>query len=288
MTSTSPPLTSLKPESEQPLELSWVRLTFFTVCHLVACLAPWFFSWSAVGVALLFHWLCGSIGICLSYHRLLSHRSFNVPQWLEYILATIGTLALQAGPIFWVAGHRRHHAHSDDVVRDPHASTRGFWWSHMLWLMYRKAEFFDRDQYQKFAPDLSRHAYYQWLDRYYIIPTLVLGTVLYVAGGWSFVIYGIFVRSVLLWHSTWFVNSATHFWGYRNFDAKDESLNLWWVAVLAYGEGWHNNHHAQPSVAQAGLKWWEFDMTWGAIRLLEVVGLAQKVKRFRLSTEQPN
>lgn len=257
--------------------LNWPTVFFFTIVHGLALLAPWFFSWSALGITLLLHWLLGSIGICLGYHRLLSHRSFQVPRWLEYTIAIVGTLALQGGPIFWVAGHRLHHAHTEDINLDPYSAQRGFWWSHMLWIFYPRPEFFDPDHYQKFAPDLARQGFYQWLDRYFLLLQIPLGILLYGLGGWSFVVYGMFVRAVLLWHSTWFINSVTHVWGYRTFHVKDNSRNLWWAAILTYGEGWHNNHHAYPHVAQAGWQWWEIDMTWWSIWFLQTLGLAHHV-----------
>lgn len=259
------------------MPIYWEMVAFFASIHALALLAPWFFSWSALGVLIFLHWLFGSIGICLGYHRLLSHRSFQVPQWLEYIIATIGALALQGGPIFWVGGHRLHHAHTEHKDKDPYSATRGFWWSHMLWLFYQNPEFGDRSCYQKSAPDLQRVPYYRWLDRYFLLLQIPLGLILYGLGGWSFAIYGIFLRSVLLWHSTWLINSATHLWGYRNFSVKDNSRNLWWAALLTYGEGWHNNHHAQPNVAKAGWRWWEIDLTWRAIQILALLGLARKV-----------
>jgi stearoyl-CoA desaturase (delta-9 desaturase) len=257
--------------------LNWPAVTFFTSVHAVALLAPWYFSWSALGVTLLLHWLLGSIGICLGYHRLLSHRSFQVPQWLEYVIAFIGALALQGGPIFWVAGHRLHHAFTEDEVKDPYSARKGFWWSHILWMLYPHLEFFDYEQYKRFAPDLERDSYYRWLNRNFLWLQIPLGLLLYALGGWSFVIWGMFVRAVLLWHSTWFINSVTHMWGYRTFETQDNSRNLWWAAILTYGEGWHNNHHAHPNVAKAGWRWWEVDVTWWAIWLLKTLGLAGKV-----------
>jgi fatty-acid desaturase len=265
-------------ESEQPLTLSRTNAAFFAVIHLLALLlAPWFFSWQAVGVGLILHWLLGSIGICLGYHRLLTHRSFKVPRALEYFFATIGALALQGGPIFWVAGHRLHHAYTEDEQKDPYAASRGFWWSHMLWLFYHREPFFNYDSYKKFAPDLERDPYYRWLNRYFLWLQLPLGLLLYGLGGWSFVVYGILVRTVLLWHSTWLINSATHKYGYQTFEVEDHSRNLWWAALLTYGEGWHNNHHAHPRVAKAGQHWWEIDVTWWAIQGLRALGLAKNV-----------
>ncbi|HEY9888057.1 MAG TPA: fatty acid desaturase [Candidatus Obscuribacterales bacterium] len=271
--------TSLSAPPRPQSAFSWVTVLFFGGFHAVALIAPWFFSWSALGVAVLFHWFFGSVGICLAYHRLLSHRSFKVPQWLEYVLVTIGAMAIQGGPIFWVGGHRKHHAFTEDVAKDPYSARRGFWWSHILWLLRPEEDAFNYQRYQKFAPDLAKKAYYRWLDRYFLLLQVPLAIALYAVGGWSFVIYGIFVRSVLLWQSTWFVNSATHCWGYRNFQADDNARNLWWVSLLTYGEGWHNNHHTFPRSAQTGWKWWEIDVTWHTIQLLQRLGLATKVNR---------
>lgn len=267
------------PETEEKLQLCWSNVVFFGAVHAVALSAPWVFSWSALGVAILLHWLTGSIGICLGYHRLLTHRSLQVPKWLERILATIGALAAQGGPIFWVAGHRAHHLHTEDPDNDPYSSKRGFWWSHMGWVLYPRAKFYDYESYKRFAPDLDRDPWYRWLDypQNFLGLQIPLAILLYVLGGWSFVVYGVFVRAVALWHSTWFINSATHLFGYRNHECEDNSRNLWWAAILAYGEGWHNNHHAYPNVAKAGWKWWEIDMTWWAIQLLRGLGLARRV-----------
>lgn len=276
-TSLTPRQPHLEPHNK--LELNWVTVTFFGAVHAAALLALWSFSWSALGIMLLLHWLFGSIGICLGYHRLLTHRSLQVPKWLEYGLATLGAMALQGGPLFWVAGHRQHHLYTEDPDKDPYAASRGFWWSHMLWMVYRRPGVFDREVYRHFAPEIARDPYYMWLDRYFLLLQVPLALVLYALGGWSFVMYGVVVRAVTLWHSTWLINSATHMWGPRQFQVKDGSRNLWWAALLTYGEGWHNNHHAFPNVAPAGWKWWQIDVTWWAIRGLEALGLAKRVIR---------
>lgn len=200
-----------------------------------------------------------------------------MPKWLEYIIALIGSLALQGGPVFWVAGHRQHHLHTEDWDRDPYSAQRGFWWSHMLWLFYPKKEDFDPQVYRRWAPDLDKDGFYRWLDKYFLVLQIPVGLLLYAIGGWSFVIWGVFVRAVVLWHSTWLINSATHMWGYKSFASDDNSRNLWWAAILTYGEGWHNNHHAYPNVAPAGRQWWELDTTWWVIQGLQKLGLAKKV-----------
>lgn len=261
------------------LPFNWPSAIFFATIHGLAVLSVFCFSWSALGVVILLHWLFGSIGICLAYHRLLTHRGFQVPKWLEYVLTTIGAAALQGGPIFWVAGHRQHHLHTEDPDRDPYAASRGFWWSHMLWLFYQRPEVYDRKLYSRFAPDLARDRYYRWLDQNFLLLQVPLAVLLYAIGGWPFVVYGVFLRAVVLWHSTWLINSATHLFGARRFDVPDGSRNLWWAAILTYGEGWHNNHHAFPNVAKAGWRWWQLDMTWWAILILERAGLAKRIIR---------
>jgi sn-2 palmitoyl-lipid 9-desaturase len=257
--------------------LKGINVIFFGTFHALALLAPFFFSWPAIAITLFFHWLFGGIGICLGFHRLLSHRSFKVPKVLEYAIAFLGALAIQGSPIFWVGNHRRHHLHTEDFDQDPYSARRGFWWSHMGWILSPQQETFAERHYRQFAPDLMRQPFYRFLDRYFLLLQVPLAILLYASGGWSFVIYGIFVRSVLLWHTTWLVNSACHHWGYQTFPAKDNARNLWWVSLLTYGEGWHNNHHANPNSAQGGYRWWEVDPTWWAIKLLRKLGWAKRV-----------
>jgi sn-2 palmitoyl-lipid 9-desaturase len=269
---------SIQKASDWSHGLSWTNVAFFGSIHAVALLAPWFFSWSALGSLVVLHWLFGGIGICLGYHRLLTHRSFQVPKWLEYSIAILGALAMQGGPVFWVGGHRQHHLHTEDWDQDPYSAKRGFWWSHMLWIFYPTAESFDPNLYRRWAPDLAKDAFYRWLDKYFLALQIPVGLLLYAIGGWSFVIYGVFLRAVILWHTTWLINSASHITGYRSFDeTEDNSRNLWWTAILTYGEGWHNNHHAYPNVAPAGRTWWEIDTTWWVIQGLQKLGLAKKV-----------
>ncbi|MGF1458761.1 MAG: acyl-CoA desaturase [Leptolyngbyaceae cyanobacterium] len=265
------------PKNHEVGPFSWIRFTFFTAIHGVALLAPWHFSWLALGITLLLHWVTGSLGICLGFHRLLTHRSLRVPKWLEYGLAICGCLAIQGSPIFWVAGHRQHHLHTEHREKDPYSAQRGFWWSHMQWVLYRRPEFFEYDQYVKFAPDLAKDPVYRWLDKYFYILQVPVALLCYALGGWDFVIWGVALRLVLLWHCTWFINSVCHMWGDRVYDCPDDSRNLWWAAILAYGEGWHNNHHAFPNVAPAGHTWRQVDMTWWAILLLQKLGLATHV-----------
>jgi stearoyl-CoA desaturase (delta-9 desaturase) len=249
--------------------------------HAGACAAffPVFFSWSGVEVAMLLYYLTGAIGICLGYHRLLTHRSFRLPRALEYAAATLGALALQGGPTKWIATHRAHHAFSD-TERDPHDSNRGFWWSHVAWLYSRNPAQLSREEQRRYAPDIAGDPYYRFLDATTLALQIALGLILYILGGWPWVVWGIFVRLVMTYHITWLVNSAAHLSGYRPFRTPglDRSTNNWWVALLAWGEGWHNNHHAFPFSARHGLQWWEFDATWLSVRALQMMGLATAVR----------
>lgn len=265
--------------------IAWVPVIWIGALHVGALLALWpgFFSWSGLALCVFLHWLTGGIGICMTYHRLLTHRSFALrPRWLEYVLTIIGTCASEGGPIGWVADHRRHHANSD-VEDDTHAPSEGFFWAHMGWWM--KVDDGSRhsvEYYKKWAPDLYRDPVQRWLDSYHIIFPIALFVGLYLAGGMSWLVWGGFLRTVLVLHSTWLVNSATHMWGYRSHTTRDDSTNLWWVALITYGEGWHNNHHAFQTSARHGLRWWEVDMTYIGIWLMKTFGIAYNIKLVKL------
>lgn len=258
------------------LKPDWPTIIFMVFLHAGALLAflPSNFSWAAVGTALFLHWFTGGLGITLGYHRLVSHRSFEAPKWLEYVLIFCGTLACQGGPIDWIGLHRIHHQYSDQGL-DPHDSTKGFWWSHMGWMLFDIPADAEIERYTK---DIKDDPVYLFFQNYFILLQIALGVLLYSLGGWSFVAWGVFFRVVVVFHCTWFVNSATHQFGYRSYESGDSSRNCWWVALLTYGEGWHNNHHAFQYSARHGLQWWEIDLTWMTISLLQALGLAQKVK----------
>ena len=266
--------------------LAWPPLLWIGALHVGALLAfnPAYFSWQALAVCVFLHWVSGGIGICMTYHRLLTHRSFAVrPKWLEYALTIIGCTASEGGAIHWVADHRRHHAHSDEET-DVHSPVHGgFGWAHMFWWMTPDITSVHTPAYHaRWAPDLVKDPVHVWLDRYFFVFPLLLGAALYAIGGMPFLVWGFFVRSVLVLHTTWLVNSATHVWGYRSHETRDSSTNLWWVALLTYGEGWHNNHHAFQTSARHGLRWWEVDMTYIAIRAMSLVGLAHSIKLPRI------
>lgn len=262
----------------------WSTVVAVVIFHALAVWALFEFSWANLGAALVAWWLAGSWGIGLSYHRLLTHQGFRVPKWLEYFLAFWGTLALQSGPITWVATHRKHHkfTETDD---DPHSPRGGAVWSHIGWILQGEGQIKDEAGMMRYAPDLMKDGVYRLLNDYYWVSSVLVGIGLMAIGGWSMVLWGIFLRTVFGWHSTWLVNSATHIWGSRRFDTHDDSKNNILIAALTFGEGWHNNHHANPRSARHGIAWYEFDLNWMQIRLLEKLGLAKKVYKYRHRTE---
>ena len=269
-------LASFGPHNLKLRNVSWIVLAWMLMIHVGALAAPFFFTWQAAGVALLLHWFTCSIGICLCYHRALSHRSFKLHGPAKVLGLYAAALAGEGSPLRWSMVHRIHHGHSDEPG-DPHSPLEGKWWSHLLWMFVHQDKEIEQAAYQQYVPDLMKDRTVMFFERFWFPILLATSAGLYAWGGLPMLLWGVCLRMTFAYHSTWFVNSATHLWGYRNYQTTDESRNLWWVAILSYGEGWHNNHHAHPRIARAGHRWWEFDPTWLAIRMLRSVGLATDV-----------
>lgn len=255
----------------------WVTAFTMVAFHIGAVAALFLFSWKAFLLAVILWWVGGSLGIGIGYHRLLTHRGFKTPKWVEYCLIVCGTLALEGGPIFWVATHRMHHQ-STDKEGDPHSPRDGGLWAHMGWILTGQTMHSDAAVLLPYVPDLRKDKFHVWISRWHWVPITVLGAVLLAVGGWPFLLWGIFFRTTLGLHSTWLVNSATHMWGRQRFPTNDSSRNSFWVALLTFGEGWHNNHHAHPQAARHGLTWYELDVNWYGISVLKMLGLARDVK----------
>jgi fatty-acid desaturase len=254
------------------------------VFHILALGAFFCFRPSSLAVFALMWFLAQNVGIGISYHRQLTHRSFVTPKWLEYTMAVCATLALEGGPLYWVAVHRLHHQITDKPG-DPHSPRDGAWWSHVGWMLWGSLHNHN-PQLRRYAPDLYQQPFYISLSRLHWVPLLTAGLALGWLGGMSgglharglsWILWGVFLRVVLGWHSTWLVNSATHMWGTRRFATRDDSRNNWWVALLSGGEGWHNNHHAHPASASHGMAWWELDVNGLGIRLLGRLRLARRI-----------
>jgi stearoyl-CoA desaturase (delta-9 desaturase) len=262
----------------------WPVLIWIAVIHVSALAAPFFFSWQGLVTCLFLAWLTGSIGVCMGYHRQLTHGSFSTYRPIRWLLAMIGGLSGEGSALTWVANHRKHHLHSDKEG-DPQSPRDGKWWSHMLWFLPDFGKGHYDEMHARYAPDLLKDPMLRFLHKAFLPSHILMGLTLYAIGyfgwdnyvGWSMVLWGMSVRLVYVLHVTWFVNSASHIWGYRNYQTSDDSRNLWWVGLLAFGEGWHNNHHAYQRMARQGHKWWEIDVTYWEICALEKLGLVWNV-----------
>ena len=263
--------------------IDWLSLIWIPAMHVGALAAPFYFTWQALGVAVFLHWMTLSIGICLGYHRFLSHRSMKLRKPVEFFTTLCGVLSGEGTPLEWAANHRLHHQCSDQPG-DPHSPHRHgddgehAWWSHILWLFIQRSGADRELLYRKYVPELAQRPMMRFFERAFGPIVVASGVALFLLGGLPMLLWALCARMTYAYHSTWLVNSATHLWGYRNYETRDHSRNLWWVALVSYGEGWHNNHHAHPANARAGHKWWEIDPTYWVIKGLKATGLAYDVK----------
>ncbi|MGI8884960.1 MAG: acyl-CoA desaturase [Pyrinomonadaceae bacterium] len=265
--------------------IHWKNLSIVIIFHILTVAALFVFSWENLAAMLIGNWIVISLGIGLGYHRLLTHRSFKAPKWLEYTLTVFGSMAIQDDAPKWVATHRIHHAFTE-TDKDPHSTRPGFFWAHLGWIIKGTANDHDEVVLKKYVPDLMKDKFHVLFARYYYVPLILSGFLFYAVGGWSMVLWGVFLRVVVGWHTTWFVNSLAHIFGKRPFETKDDSTNNWFVAILTFGEGWHNNHHAFPTSARHGLKWYQFDMNWLTIQIFKKLGWAKQIRVF--DTEKPS
>jgi stearoyl-CoA desaturase (delta-9 desaturase) len=261
--------------------INWITVIAMGAFHVGALAAFFFIDFGAILAAIVLWYVAGSLGIGMAYHRLLTHRGYKTPKWVEYFLTLCGTLALEGGPIFWVATHRLHHQYSDKEG-DPHSPREGTYWAHMGWILTGKAMHHDTDVLRRYVPDLSKDPFHVALTKWHWVSQVVVGLAILAFGGWTYVLWAVFFRTVVGLHATWLVNSATHLWGARRFNTRDDSTNNWLVAMFTFGEGWHNNHHAHPVSARHGLAWYELDINWIGIRALQLLGLAWDVKVAKL------
>lgn len=211
--------------------------------------------------------------ITAGYHRYFSHRAYKLGRVMQFVMAFGGATAAQKGPLWWSAHHRHHHKYSD-TQEDIHSPLKGFWWSHMGWIMCRKYRATDLHAIKDFAkyPELI------WLNKYYLVPPTLLAIACFLLGGWSALIVGFFLSTVMTYHCTFFINSLTHLFGRRRYVTTDTSRNSFILAVLTLGEGWHNNHHYYQSTANQGFFWWEIDVSYYVLRVLALVGLARDLR----------
>jgi fatty-acid desaturase len=299
----------------RPWVINWRNARLYLAVHAIAALAffPWVFSWTGVLVCIASVYLVGMMGIIVGYHRLLTHRSFSCPQWVERTLSILGVSCGQSSPTHWVAIHRRHHHHADEEL-DPHSPRRGFFWSYVGWAVLERDDLDAGPLMDRYAKDLRRDPFQAWLVRHdtWVFVMFATWVAYFVAGfavayltdpsiaraaqfGSSLLVWGAAVRTVIVLHFAWLVNSVDHLWGYRSYNTSDNSRNNLWMGFLTYGDGWHNNHHADPRSARHGHKCWEFDLAWIAIRVMVALGMAKNPRlpspllaaRFSVSGSQP-
>jgi len=272
--------------------VNWLTLGVIVVFHLGALAAFFFYTWQRLAVMIALYVLAINVGVGMCYHRLLTHRGYQVPKWLEYCMTVCASLALEGGPIFWVSTHRVHHQKSD-LMGDPHTPREGGFWAHTGWILFGNALHAQTGLLSRYVPDLSRVRFHVWISKFHWIPLTASGLLLFglgwLTGGpqnaFGMLLWGAFLRVTLGLHATWLVNSATHMWGSRRFNTRDNSRNNWWVALFTGGEGWHNNHHANPVSARHGLAWYEIDVNYWGIWLLSRLGLARKIKIAEIGVE---
>lgn len=267
--------------------IDWLRAAPFILMHL-ACVGV---IWVGVSPAALV--IAGALyavrmfAITAFYHRYFSHRTFHAPRAVQFLFALIGASCVQRGPLWWAAHHRTHHRHTD-TVQDPHSpGVHGFWWSHVGWFLTRRN--FRTDLAR--VPDLAKYPELRWLDRFDVVVPVALAVGMYALGaglqgvapelgtsGMQMVVWGFFVSTVVLFHATVTINSLAHRFGSRRFDTRDDSRNNLWLALLTFGEGWHNNHHFFPGSSRQGFRWWELDLTWYGLKAMALLGLVSDLK----------
>lgn len=267
--------------------IDWVRAVPFLFLHLACLGVIWVgTSWTAVGVAVGLYAL-RMFAITGFYHRYFSHRTFTTSRPVQFLFAVIGAASVQRGPLWWAAHHRHHHRHADQPL-DPHSPQQvGFWRSHMGWFLTREAFVTDLRR----VPDLARYPELRWLDRFDIAVPVLLAAALYGTGmllerhapglhtsGPQLLVWGFFISTVVLFHATVTINSLAHRFGRRRFNTQDDSRNNLWLALLTFGEGWHNNHHFFPGTVRQGFRWWEVDLTWYGLRMMAALRLVGGLK----------
>jgi fatty-acid desaturase len=264
--------TEIKPKNN----VLWLNLSEFIVVHSLAVTAIFYFSWTNFFVMFLLFYLTLVWGVAIGFHRLLTHRSFVVPKWFEYVLTILGSMTLQQGAIGWVASHRLHHVFTE-TEQDPHSPKENFFWAHVGWLVFGRGQEHSPETYQKYTPDLLKDKFHVSFEKFNRVPAIIVAILLFLIGGWGLLAWGVGVRTVLSWHISWAVNSIGHSFGPQRFNTNEDSRNNWVLGILTFGDGWHNNHHAFPTSARHGFAWYELDLNFLQIKLLEKIGFAKKI-----------
>lgn len=259
------------PANDQSLSVSepiqkrlGIKTIPFVLMHL-ACLGAFFtgISWFAILLCVGLYAL-RMFALTAGYHRYFSHRTYKTSRFFQFLLALLGTTALQKGPLWWAAHHRRHHKYTDQDGDVHSPRQNGFWWSHVGWVI---SDIYDPTDWDAIK-DFARYPELRWLNKYHLIPGILLGVACFLVGGWQGLVWGFFVSTVILYHGTFSINSLAHLWGSRRYETTDDSRNNLLLALITGGEGWHNNHHHYMATVKQGFYWWEIDFSYYALRLL--------------------
>jgi stearoyl-CoA desaturase (Delta-9 desaturase) len=272
--------------------IDWLRVIPFFTIHLIALTAIWIkFEWILFAAALGF-FVLRMFAITGFYHRYFSHKTFKTSRFIQFLFAFIGATAAQRGPIWWASHHRRHHVNSDQENDHHSPHIHDFLWSHMGWFLAKKNFFTDR----KFVKDLIKFKELVWIDRFDWLPPSILIMLLYFLGeylspvyqisGTSMVIWGFFISTVFVYHCTFAVNSIAHIWGKQRYETREQSKNNFLIALITFGEGWHNNHHHFPGSIRQGFYWWEIDFTYYCLKFLSLFGIVYNLRTVSESLKQ--
>jgi stearoyl-CoA desaturase (delta-9 desaturase) len=254
--------------------ISPLRQLPMAIVHLLPLLAIYTGArWQDWAVCLALYYI-RMFGVTAGYHRYFSHKTYKMGRLMQFLMAFLATSSAQKGVLWWAANHRHHHKYSDQPEDVHSPKQRGFWWSHIGWMLVPKFEETKWDRIKDFAkfPEL------RFLNKHWWIPPTILGVAVWLAGGWSMLLIGFFLSTALLWHGTFTINSLSHVFGSRRFRTTDTSRNNWLLALITCGEGWHNNHHHFCASANQGFYWWELDLSYYVIKLMEALGLAWDVR----------
>jgi len=269
-------------------QIRWVDNIPFWGVHVAALVGAIMvgISWAAVAW-LLATFFIRMFGITAGYHRYFSHRAYKTSRPFQFLMALLGVTAVQKGPLWWASHHRRHHKYSDEPMDVHSPRQRGFWWSHMGWILVKRHSQTEWDRIK----DLAAYPELRALEKLHMVVVVGFAVALYFIGGPTALVWGFFVSTTLLWHGTFTINSLAHVWGGRRYETTDDSRNNPVLAILTMGEGWHNNHHHYQRSARQGFYWWEIDMSFYALRALSLVGLVSDLhgvpRHVRDQTEAP-
>ncbi|MBX5483276.1 MAG: acyl-CoA desaturase [Myxococcaceae bacterium] len=260
-------------------KIDWIGSIPFFAVHLSVFAA--FFtgvSWKAIGLCIALYY-GRMILLTIGYHRYFSHRSFKANRFVQFLIAIGATLSAQKGVLWWAANHRHHHRESDTPLDIHSPAQKGFWFSHVGWILCRK---YNVTRFEAIR-DFARYPELVWLDKYSLLPPTLLGVAIWLFGGWQMLVVGFLWSTVLLWHGTFTINSLSHVYGTRRYKTTDTSRNNWLLALITCGEGWHNNHHYHQNTANQGWFWWEIDISYYCLKVAAWLGI---IKDLRLPSHE--